>query len=110
MGFGADEGDRTGEALFAQGDGSLHARHPGSDDHHAPRLLCLLLAHPSTLRIRRPHLTARQDSGCSTTLVPLPSCDSHSQLSSRRSLPSGSSATVETQCPDAVRPSVFNCT
>ena len=50
VGFGANEGDGTGESLFAQGDGGLHPGHARPDDGHAPLLLCLLLAHPSTLR------------------------------------------------------------
>lgn len=50
VGLGPDEGHGAGEALFAQGDGGLYARHPGADDHDV--LLCmLLLAHPTTLRI-----------------------------------------------------------
>lgn len=53
--FGADQRDRAGEALFAQGHGGLHTRHARSGDHDAAALprLCLLLSgllvHPSTL-------------------------------------------------------------
>lgn len=52
VGFGADEGDGAGEALFPQGDRGLDARHARArDDDPALGPLCpLLLAHPSTLR------------------------------------------------------------
>lgn len=54
VGFGADEGDRAGEALFPQGDRGLHAGHARADDDDAAlcppaRLLCLLLAHLPSL-------------------------------------------------------------
>lgn len=53
VGFGADQGDGSGEARLAQGHGALHARHARSDDHDVPclprRPLFRLLAHPSTL-------------------------------------------------------------
>ncbi|ESU47589.1 hypothetical protein P376_4434 [Streptomyces sp. HCCB10043] len=51
VGLGADQGDGTGEARLAQGDGALHTRHARADDHDVPggALLRLLLAHLSTL-------------------------------------------------------------
>ncbi len=48
VGLGPDEGHGAGEALLAEGDGGLDARHPGADDHDAP-LGLLLLAHTATL-------------------------------------------------------------
>lgn len=50
VGLGPDECHGAGEALFAQGDGGLYARHPGADDHDVV-LFLLLLAHPTTLCI-----------------------------------------------------------
>lgn len=52
--LGPDQGDRAGEALFAQGDGRLHTGHAGAHDHDVPRPfprcgVLRLLAHPSTL-------------------------------------------------------------
>jgi hypothetical protein len=54
VGFGSDQGDRAGEALFPQGHGGLHTGHARTDDDDAAlgppvRLLSLLLAHLSTL-------------------------------------------------------------
>ncbi|GGV39595.1 hypothetical protein GCM10010277_27450 [Streptomyces longisporoflavus] len=55
MGFRADQGDRAGEPLLAQGHGGLHPGHPRADDDDAPLFLPplpalpLLLAHPITL-------------------------------------------------------------
>lgn len=50
VGFGTDEGDGSGEALFAQGHRGLHAGHARADDDHVPRFgLRLLFAHPITI-------------------------------------------------------------
>lgn len=55
VGFGADQRDGAGEALFAQGHGGLDPRHPGADDDDVPPCLghrCLvlgLLAHRITI-------------------------------------------------------------
>lgn len=50
VGFGADEGDGSGEALFSQGHRGLHAGHARADDDHVPRFgMRLLFAHPITI-------------------------------------------------------------
>lgn len=54
---------------------------------------------------RRAFSSCAQWGSCSTTLVPLPSCDSQVHVSSSRRRPSGSSVRSEVQCPDAVVPS-----
>lgn len=49
MGLRADQGDRTGEPLLAQGHGGLHPCHPRTDDDDPALFLPPLLTHPITL-------------------------------------------------------------
>lgn len=49
VGFGAEEGDGAGEALFPQGHRRLHPGHSGTDDHDTGLRLLRLLAHPASL-------------------------------------------------------------
>ncbi|GAA3095939.1 hypothetical protein GCM10010449_19320 [Streptomyces rectiviolaceus] len=71
MGFRADQGDRTGEPLLAQGHGGLYPGHPRSDDDDPALFLPPLLTHPITLGRRATRASERDGEISDTPSLPL---------------------------------------
>ncbi|GAA1919963.1 hypothetical protein GCM10009837_51530 [Streptomyces durmitorensis] len=97
MGFRADQGDRTGEPLLAQGHGGLHPGHPRADDDDPALFVPPLLTHPITVGLR-----ATRASGCDGEISDTPSPPIPGQLPYCRRTPGARVAVQNTRgSPDA---------